>query len=75
MFYTFSELDPIDIFKLRKVTTHFLTDADNKKLRCTSFRHRRSSIAYWTSKQSEELEFQVLYQPDLSRDTPEPDSE
>ena len=75
MFYTSLELDPIDIFKLRKITTHFLTGDDNKKLRCTSFRYRRSSTEYWTAKQIKKLEYQVLYLPDLLRHTPEPDSE
>ena len=75
MFYTFAELDPIDIYKLRKTTISFLTDDDNKKLRCASFRYRKSSTEYWTEKENEELEYQVLYRPEFLHHTPESDPE
>ena len=54
---------------VRAETVKFLSDDDNRRLRCCARKFRRSSTAYWLAQAEQRLEYEILYQPELSEDT------
>ena len=71
MFFTYAQLLPSDIFKLRRLTVQYPTSLDNNRVKCVSYRFKNSSTGYWESREEEELEYEVLYRPDFYRDRPQ----
>ena len=58
-----------ELLVLRAQTVSFLSDDDNRRLRCCAPKFRRSSTSYWLAQAEEQLEYEILYQPDFSEGT------
>ena len=58
-----------NLLSIRAETVKFLNDNDSRRLRCCARRLKRSSTTYWLEQAREQLEYEILYQPDFSEDT------